>query len=302
MTTLEPAPEAPTARRGKLTAILKPAAAIAIVVFLIATDRLSLDPVRALFDSPATCVALVVLQLAIMLLGVIRWWLILQAIEGRARPIASLLAYTWVGLFVGCVLPSAVATDIVRYRYLRQGDATPAPILTSIVVDRICGVTSLGLLALAFSPRLFLEIAGDRLWIVVAGIVAILAIVVVVARHPTLRRHLDALRSIRPATTAAAIALGFTAHALKCLSLYLIVCAVAPESLTLGALFGFAPVGFVVEALPLAPGGLGTAHLLFEYLFGTAGVAAGASLFNAYFLTRMVVNLGGGLVWLWPRR
>lgn len=284
---------------------LKLSVAVAMVWFLIATDRLSLAPVRELFGSPGTCIALVLLQLAILLLGAVRWWLVLRAIEGRSRPLARLVAYTWVGLFAGCVLPSAIATDFVRYRYLRRDDSLAAPVVLSIVVDRICGVTSLGLLVLVFSASMFVEVASVERMVILALVVLVaIALVVLVARS----RHLDSartgLRSIlaHRTTSLVAIALGFAAHLLKCISLYLIVCEVAPGSLTLGELLAFAPVGFVVEALPLAPGGLGTAHLLFDYLFRVAGVAGGASLFNAYFLTRMLVNLGGGVVWLFPRR
>ena len=96
----------------------------------------------------------------------------------------------------------------------------------------------------------------------------------------------------------AAIAIGLVAHALKVLSLWLIVHAVSLSGVSLAAVFAFAPVGFVFEALPLAPGGLGTAHLVFGYLFRGVGIADGAGLFNVYFVLRMCVNLGGGLVWL----
>jgi glycosyltransferase 2 family protein len=292
--------------RTALVTALKLAIAIAIVWVLIATDRLSLTPVRQLFGSPMTCIALVLLQLAITLLGVVRWWLILRAIEGRARSLGSLLAYTWVGLFAGCVLPSAVATDFVRYRYLRAGEVVSTPLVTSILVDRICGITSLGLLALVFSPRMFAHVAsGTRAWLIAAGITLLIVIALVLARSSAtartqLERTRTALRSVLAdkTTSLIAVALGFLAHALKCVSLYLIVCEVAPGAVSLGVFFSFAPVGFVVEALPLTPGGLGTAHLLFAYLFHLVGVEGGASLFNAYFLVRMFVNLGGGVVWL----
>jgi uncharacterized membrane protein YbhN (UPF0104 family) len=298
-------------KRTQLATGLKLAIAVAIVWFLIATDRLSLAPIRDLLGNPWTCIALVGLQLAITLLGVVRWWLVLRAIEGRSRSLASLFAYTWVGLFFGCVLPSAVATDVVRYRYLRVGDSVPAPILTSILVDRMLGITSLGLLALVFSPHMFARIvSGPRVWLLVGLAAALIGAFVVLARsrRPAIRAQLDrartALRSVvaDKAVSLVAIALGFVAHGLKCISLYLIVRAVGPTDLPLLVFLSFAPVGFIVEALPLAPGGLGTAHLLFEYLFAVSGVRGGASLFNAYFLTRMLVNLVGGVIWLLPPR
>jgi hypothetical protein len=63
------------------------------------------------------------------------------------------------------------------------------------------------------------------------------------------------------------------------------------------AVFSVAPVGFLVEAIPIAPGGMGTAHLAFEYLLGSRGIAQGAGVFNVYFVVRLLASLVGGILW-----
>ena len=283
--------------RQRITTGLKLAIAATILVVLVATGRLSLAPLRSVLGSPGVCLALVALQLAIMALGAVRWWLILGAIEGHKRSLWSLLVYTWVGLFFGNLLPSAIATDSVRYHYLRRGDSLPASVLTSILVDRICGVASLGLLALVFAPRILVRVVSvEAMWIVIGTVTVTVALAALVYRFQSVRRALRTLGEQR-LVSLGAVAIGFVAHGLKVLSLWLIVSLAVPDT-SMATVFAFAPVGFVIEGLPLAPGGLGSAHLMFDYLFDLFGIPGGAGLFNVYFIARMVVNLGGGVLWI----
>ena len=289
-----------------LATLLKLAIATGLVVFLVATDRLSLEPFRAVLSQPIVLVELVALQLVITALGVLRWWLLLRAVDGVQHSFLRLFAYTWVGLFFGCVAPSQIATDIVRYRYLRQGNVMPSSIATSILADRLCGIASIALLALVFTPRLLVELV-DTERLVIIGVVIAAATILVIAtirlRHRlrldgVLTRTARAWRAVLAArsTSIAAVGIGFVAHALKVVSLWIIVDAVGDVSLA--TIFAFAPIGFVFEAIPLAPGGLGTAHLAFEHLFGMAGLSNGAALFNVYFLVRMATSLMGGFLWV----
>ena len=273
----------------RLLAALKVVIAVAIVAFLAATGRLSLAPLGQIVQSPGTLAALVALQLAMLVCGVARWWVLLRSIEGRARPIADLLVCNWIGLFFGCVAPSAVATDVMRYRHLR-GDSTTTASLSSLVVDRLIGVASIVLLAVVSARELVFRVyRPEHAAAIGAGLVALVLVALVVAVRLRVRIGL--------APTAAALALGVLGHLCKVLSLWLIVRIAAPEA-GVTAVLAIAPLGFLVEALPLAPGGMGTAHLAFDQLFRMRGVAGGAALFTVYFLVRLLVNLFGGVLWL----
>lgn len=109
------------------------------------------------------------------------------------------------------------------------------------------------------------------------------------------------MAAVRRAKGASLVAVfgAMAAMALKVLSIWLIVRAVRPGA-AVAPVFSVAPVGFLVEAIPLAPGGLGTAHLAFDYLLGLQGIPGGAGVFNAYFVVRLLVSLGGGVIYALP--
>jgi uncharacterized membrane protein YbhN (UPF0104 family) len=129
--------------------------------------------------------------------------------------------------------------------------------------------------------------------LVVAGAVAGLVIAAVVAAKRS--RQVARVAAAAKGTTLFAIGCAMAAMALKVVCLWLIARAVS--SADVAGVFSVAPVGFLVEAIPIAPGGMGTAHLAFEYLFGLRGIGGGAALFNVYFVVRLLVSLVGGLIW-----
>ena len=55
------------------------------------------------------------------------------------------------------------------------------------------------------------------------------------------------------------------------------------------------PIGNILIALPLAPGGLGVGHLAFDSLFQLIGIKDGANIFNLVFVINMSLNLLGAI-------
>ena len=68
--------------------------------------------------------------------------------------------------------------------------------------------------------------------------------------------------------------------------------------LELSTLLSFIPLGFMLVAIPISPGGLGVGHMAFQTLFGFAGETNGANLFNIYFIVMMCMNFLGSIPWL----
>lgn len=273
----------------RILAAIKIAVAVAIVGFLAASGRLSLAPLAQIVTRPLTVCALLALQVAMLGFGVVRWWVLLRSIEGHARSLTDLFVCNWIGLFFGCVAPSAVATDVVRFRHLRAASTTAAT-LSSIVVDRLVGVASIVLLAVVCGRDLVLRVYGaEHAAIIGAALAGLVLVALVVAVRLRVRLGL--------APTFAALALGIGGHLCKIVSLWLIARVAMPDA-DLATVIAVAPLGFLVEALPLAPGGMGTAHLAFDQLFGLYGLEGGAAVFTVYFLVRLLVNLLGGVLWL----
>ena len=294
---------------SRAVTILKFGIAGAIVAMLASSGQLRFSSMIQLFAHPATWLGLMGLQLSILMIGVLRWWLILGSLERRRMPYGELLAFNWIGQFFGCAAPSTVATDAARFTFVATNQlASRSNALMSLVVDRTAGI--IGTIALAGAltgTYVFRSIAIPR-----AGLLAGFAIAVIIAlvalrapRESAMLRGLrDAASAIRKARVSGliAIALAMAAMALKILSVWMIGRALLPENPSIAVVFSVAPMGFLAEALPLTPGGLGTAHLAFEYLFRRVDISGGAALFNAYFVVRLLVSLVGGLVWLGRRR
>lgn len=274
---------------------LKLAVAAAIVMGLLATGRLSFGAMVTVFRQPQTLATLVALQLAILAIGVLRWQLLLSAIAGRRQSFRDLLAYNWIGQFFGTFAPSTVATDVARFTYVvRSGTASSATVLASLVIDRVAGTTGTIVLAIILARRLVLaSITPGSLMVLGAVVVVALVLVMATKRFQEVAR----IAAVARGASAFAIACAMAAMALKVVCIWLIVHSVS-LSTSPAAVFSVAPVGFLVEAIPLAPGGMGTAHLSFEYLFATRGIAGGAAVFNAYFVIRLLVSLVGGLLWV----
>ena len=277
--------------KKRIVFFLKIAVASAGFAFLLLTGRLSTEPLTTAFTDPLTIAGMVGLQVVLLMLGVFRWWLLLGAIDNRSHSYRSLLAFNWIGQFFGCFAPSSITTDATRGAYLRSsGEASTSAVLTSLVIDRICGITGALLLTGILARELFLRSVDPSVLISSATAVVIAALVVFWRSA-----YGNAVRA-RFAQVVVGISISVVAHSLKVVCLWLAVRHVAHGATDLGAMFTFAPVGFIAEALPIAPGGFGTAHLAFEYLFNLEGLRGGAALFNVYFAVRLLVSAIGGVI------
>ena len=58
------------------------------------------------------------------------------------------------------------------------------------------------------------------------------------------------------------------------------------------------PLGLLITAIPIAPGGVGTGHAAFSYLFQLFGSMRGADIFSLYVLSQFVLGGIGGIVYL----
>jgi uncharacterized membrane protein YbhN (UPF0104 family) len=61
------------------------------------------------------------------------------------------------------------------------------------------------------------------------------------------------------------------------------------------------PFGTLATAIPLAPGGLGVGHAVFDKLFHLVGLPGGANVFNIYVLSQLVLNLLGFIPYLYVK-
>jgi uncharacterized membrane protein YbhN (UPF0104 family) len=75
-----------------------------------------------------------------------------------------------------------------------------------------------------------------------------------------------------------------------------------PGTVNLTAIATIFPLGMLVTALPVAPGGLGVGHVAFDKLFLMVGLTQGANIFNVFTLLQLVLNLFGIIPYLYLKR
>src|SRR5690606_33761170 len=68
---------------------------------------------------------------------------------------------------------------------------------------------------------------------------------------------------------------------------------ISPEGL-----FVVAPLGLLVTAVPILPGGVGTGHAAFSFLFHLIGSERGADIFSYFVLNNLALGSIGGLLYL----
>jgi uncharacterized membrane protein YbhN (UPF0104 family) len=85
------------------------------------------------------------------LLGALRWALILRRL-GVSMPGASIVRWTYAGVFVNQVLPATVGGDGLRIWLATRAGGALAPVVNSVVLDRVAMVLSLVALVVASAP------------------------------------------------------------------------------------------------------------------------------------------------------
>ena len=85
------------------------------------------------------------------LLTTLNWWLLLRAVDVHVRYGQTLLAGLS-GLFYSMLVPSAISGDVIRGLRLFQQESQPRRIFISVMVDRITGLVSFGIVLIVLTP------------------------------------------------------------------------------------------------------------------------------------------------------
>jgi uncharacterized membrane protein YbhN (UPF0104 family) len=90
-------------------------------------------------------------------------------------------------------------------------------------------------------------------------------------------------------------------HVLMTLATLLIVQVTHPEGVSL-LMALLVPLGFVANALPLTPGGLGVGEAAFDQLFQLAGFTGGAVALLGWRLLMLLIGLPGWVVYIFAKQ
>ncbi len=227
------------------------------------------------------------------------------------------------GLFFGLFLPGGAGGDIAKVYYSVAGQkrGTRTELATAVLLDRALGMWAMFAMPLLVFP-FFAATLGDAQAIrtlvrfsglVFAGGGAALAAVLWLPEKwvalpgrvagDLVTRSIATVRFFRafPGALAWSFVLSLAAHTTAVLTTWFIAGAVhaASQRPELGLVV---PLGFVANALPLTPGGIGVGETAFHRLFQFVGMEGGAEIAIGWRLAVTLVALLGGLLYVLRRR
>lgn len=319
-------PPPPSARRRRVWGWVRGLLVAAIFVYLWRTDRF--HPLRLM--GAVRHADLLALAAGCMVLAVvpsIQRWRVLLRTQGIVMEFRVAWQLTLVGMFFSVAIPGAVGGDLVKGYYLVKEQTRKTALVSTLVADRVIGLYTLvavavgawgyglcrpaavgvpapgfgapALQALAtMTVSLFLGLTLVGLGVLYGPLARWLSFGWVGASAAErVRPFLASLRAYaqRPGLLLAAMGLSLLSQLPVCAALWLLAQALQLQALSPGAMLFLGPLGLLVNAVPLAPGGLGVGETGFQallHLWGIQGGADLAMLFHALFFA-IALALGG---------
>ncbi|MDY6914055.1 MAG: lysylphosphatidylglycerol synthase transmembrane domain-containing protein [Planctomycetota bacterium] len=252
--------------------------------------------IRTLNKAMLAC-AVVGLGISLLIIAA-RWWMLLRIQDVRIS-LPEAVRLTFVGQFFNAVVPGTIGGDLVKGYYVARHTPRKAAVLVSIFVDRVMGMTGLGLLS---AVMLAVALAGGladasqlRRPVVAVAVVGVIVPVVLAFllssrirrllhlerfyRHLPLAHHVaaagDAARLYRRRIGALgqAVMITFVAQIFWIGSIVLV-----GKSLSLSTpwytYFLYIPLIYIFGAVPLTPGGVGLIEKLYVVFFTAVSPSA----------------------------
>jgi uncharacterized protein (TIRG00374 family) len=301
--------------------------AAVLIAWLLHSGTLDLGALRLFLDRPELMVAnLAVLAFAIVL-GGLRWRLLLRLADVRLT-VGRALQLHLTALFFNVVIPGNIGGDVLKSVYVAR-DAAPAKRPTVFLiafVDRLIGVGSLVVIAF-----IVVLLRGGEVWaipglrelavivVVLAALTLLAPIVVLVLVRRTVDRPEEAtatrfgrlfgqlvsatrLISAGPGTLLSALGLATLLHLAGMVMFAVLATAVSTHDVSLWSIASVYPLGMLTLFVPISPAGIGVGHVAFERLFAIVGLTGGANVFNLFLIGQTTPCLLGVLPYLTLRR
>jgi uncharacterized protein (TIRG00374 family) len=280
--------------------LVRLAIGVGILVYLVKSGQIELRLLpRLLHAWSLTALAISVFLVDILFMS-IRISLLFRA-QRLSLSLWNAMQLTLIGFFFSTFLPGAAGGDLAKLYYAtRENQGKRTEVATVLLFDRVIGLFSLVLLPLLFAPfflALLSRVPALRrvLWFDgMLGMTIFLGLILVMfsesfrmrfchflERWRSLRniaeRMLEAISAYGKARSIllAALVLSFLANLALIVVTALGLHTVNPAALSI-KLCLVAPIGHLVNSLPLTPGGLGVGESAFNALFSLTGMRGGA--------------------------
>jgi len=303
--------------RHTFFALVRAAIGIGVLVYLAYHGLITRRAIFGLTSAwPMTLAALFLLFLALFLTA---WRLsVLVAPHGLHLSLRSSWRLTLIGNFFNFFLFGSAGGDLVKFFYMaRENHGRKTELITIGLFDRAMGMFALllwPLLAAPFFPDLLRRSGALRRLLWSDGILALVMLIATLACFSRrvensrklawllqklpwgdyLRRVLKTVRGYRhhSGALAGALLLALLIHTLT-IAATLLIARTANPSRNLAEASLLIPLGFLVNTVPLTPGGLGVGEAAFDAFFSMAGLKGGADALFGWRLLTFLLSLPG---------
>jgi glycosyltransferase 2 family protein len=237
--------------------------------------------------------------------------------------LANAMRLTLVGFFFSTFLPGAAGGDLAKIYYVaKENQGRRTELAAILIFDRLIGLLSLLLLPLIAVPfflKFITPIPVLRYLLLVDVFLAVCLIIGLglVMASERIRRvlSLESVSWLRernilsrivstvaayqesPGALVNALGLSLLANCSLIVVTWLAALALHPSGIS-AKLFLVAPIGHLVNSLPLTPGGLGVGETAFAALFSTAGIPGGAETLLCWRVWNALIGLIGLVIFL----
>jgi glycosyltransferase 2 family protein len=300
--------------------------AAVLVYYLFSSGKLSLDLFHYVF-SFGSLLNIIIAGLLLIFAYYLAAWRIffLFKAQGLLYPQKLCFQISLIGFFFNNFLPASIGGDAMRAYYFARGRRQNlAPILATLVYDRVLGLMALVLLAFGGLSLAWLVDQGfvwtrEFRWALagLAGALSIFFLSFLLSRWPRFMGLLESLLARIPwggaailhffASIANLSKFGLLSLALVGISLGLQISAVLALYFT-GLAFGLdphfwltiilSPLILLSGILPLAPNNIGWTEYLGSLIWASQGIGQGGNLWMAYRLVTAFFSLSGLIVYL----
>ena len=313
-----------------LTTLFKLSLAAALIVWLIYSGKLDFSQLAVASTYPQILVAtLAYYFLCLVFLGAVRWRLLLKA-AGYHLGLGRAMGLQLIGFFFNTTMPGAVGGDLIKVYYVIRDNPNlqKSSAFLTILLDRLiglAGVFSIGIFVVLthFSEVMASPVLLSLLSMLVSFVIFLLLFFAAALYHyrgndPFLKLLVLpiwgfgfikvlylALREFRYHRRN--IFYGLLISIFNQMLSLALFCMIAqkmlpPATINYAGIATIFPLGMLVTALPIAPGGLGVGHVAFENLFRMIGMTQGANIFNLFTLTQLTLNMVGVIPYLYLKR
>jgi uncharacterized protein (TIRG00374 family) len=263
---------------------------------------------------PGMAALAVVLMVAQIILGAVRWGLVLRALSAALHWLQTMSVY-YIGVFFSIVLPGAVGGDAVRMWFARRNGLTQATAINSVALERAVTVFALVLLVCLTQPILMLRLPNlPGVWVFPMLLAICVLGILTLATLDRLPQSLHRWRAVRglavlaadtrklffhPGYSLGTIVVALVGHANLSLVVYVLAVGLRLDVDVLDCLVLVPPV-ILVMTLPISIAGWGVRETAMVSAFSFVGIPDASTLVLSilFGIVTMLTALPGGLVFL----